>query len=274
MPTPTIEQLAPREVLVVARLRMEVAAHLAAATAGVDPSLAGAARRPFLLKLSCPGCPPAYVSCRKGSAGHSLSFQAVSGGERPKGIISLTLRFTSPRACAKVLSGGGGMPIPVPRGPGAFAALRWFRAAAPRAGAALSDATIPIAARARLAATAAVYGLASAGTADPWLADRLAHVPDGTVAVVAEGAFSLGVRKSGRTIAAFDEAPERPSARLEFAGPEAALAVLSGKRQAVVALGSGEVTIRGLLPLVQGLFGVMDRLSDLLAVRVSAGGAR
>jgi hypothetical protein len=274
MPSPTIEQLSSREVVVVARLRLEVAAHLAAATTGVDPSLAEAARRPFLLKLSCPGCPPAYVSCRKGSAPHPLSVSAVSGGRRPKGLVSLTLRFTSPRACAKALSGAGGMPIPIPGGPGALAALRWFRAAAPRAGAALADATIPIAARARLAATAAVYGLAAVGSADPWLADRLAHVPDGTTAIVAEGAFSLGVRKRGKLIEAFDEAPERPSARLEFGGPEAALAVLSGKRPAVVALGSGEVTIRGLLPLVQGLFGVMDRLSDLLAVRASTGGAR
>ena len=56
------------------------------------------------------------------------------------------------------------MPIPIPGGPGAFAALRWFRAAAPRAGAALSDTSIPIAARARLAATAAVYGLAAVGS--------------------------------------------------------------------------------------------------------------
>ncbi len=257
-----------------ARLRMEVAAHLAAAATGVDPTLAGAARRPFLLKLSCPGIPPAFVACRGGSDGHPPNLRAFSGGERPRGFVSLTLRFTSPRACAKALSGGGGTPIPLPGAPGAFAALRWFRAAAPRAGAALSDTAIPIAARARLAATAAVYGLAAVGSADPWLADRLAHVPDGTAAVVVEGAFSMAVRKSGRSIAAFDEAPERPSARLEFAGPEAALAVLSGKRPAVVALGSGEVVIRGLLPLVQGLFGVMDRLSDLLAVRASVGGVR
>ncbi len=166
------------------------------------------------------------------------------------------------------------MPIPIPSGPGAFAALRWFRAAAPRAAAALSDAALPLAARARLAATAAVRGLAAVGTADPWLADRLAHVPDGSAALVAAGSFSLGIRKSSRRIEAFDEAPERPSACLEFSSPEAALAVLSGRRPAVVALGSGEVILRGLLPLVQGLFGVMDRLSDLLAVRASAGGGK
>jgi len=44
--------------------------------------------------------------------------------------------------------------------------------------------------------------------------------------------------------------------------------VLSGKRQAVVALGSGEVHIEGLLPLVQGLFAVLDRLSWYLGVEV------
>jgi hypothetical protein len=126
---------------------MEVAAHLAAATAGVDPSLAETVRRPFLLKLSCPGSLPACVVCRNGSAGRPLSFLVVSGGEQPEGFVSLMLRFLSPRACANALSGSGGMPLPGPRGPGALAALRWFRTAAPRAASALSDAAIPAAAR-------------------------------------------------------------------------------------------------------------------------------
>jgi hypothetical protein len=121
---------------------------------------------------------------------------------------------------------------------------------------------------------AAVRGLAAVGSSDPALAERLAHVPDGSVAVVADGSFSLGVEKRGRLIMASDAAPGQPSARLEFAGPESALAVLSGKRQAVVALGAGEVAIRGLLPLVQGLFGILDRMAEYLAVGAAKGADR
>ncbi|HCO48237.1 MAG TPA: hypothetical protein DIT55_01870, partial [Spirochaetaceae bacterium] len=59
---------------------------------------------------------------------------------------------------------------------------------------------------------------------------------------------------------------------LRFSSPESALAILSGKRQAVVALGAGEVTIAGLLPLVQGLFSVLDRLSWYLGVTIGEKG--
>jgi len=270
----TIDELSAAEVRVLARLRLEMAAHLAAAATEVDPSLAELARRPFLLRISCPGCPPAFVACRPGGSPRRLSVTASSGGERPAGHVSLTLRFLSPSACAKALSGAGGIPIPVPGGPGAGAALRWFRGAASRAAALIADPSFPIAARARLMAVAAVRGLAAVGTADAWLAERLAHVPDGSVAVVADGSFSLGLRKRGGLITASDASPERPDARLEFAGPEAALAVLSGKRQAVVALGAGEVSIRGLLPLVQGLFGVLDRLAHYLGVGSAKGAGR
>jgi len=55
---------------------------------------------------------------------------------------------------------------------------------------------------------------------------------------------------------------------LSFAHYRSAIDVLSGKRQAVVALGSGEVRIEGLLPLVQGLFAVLDRLSWYLGVEL------
>jgi hypothetical protein len=38
-----------------------------------------------------------------------------------------------------------------------------------------------------------------------------------------------------------------------------------------VALGAGEVTVSGLLPLVQGMFAVLDRLAEYLAVSTSPG---
>jgi hypothetical protein len=266
----TIEELAPAELRVLARLRLDVAAHLAAEAARVDPSLLGAKPRPFVLKLVCPGLPPAFVAST--GAGAPVAF---SGGARPsRGAPSLTLRFLGPAACARVLMGGGGSPIPVPRGPGAGAALAYFRAAAPRAAGLISDATVPAAARARLLAVAALRGVAAVGSADPALDERLAHMPDGSVSVSAPDAFSLGIVKRGRTLTALDAAPERPSARLTFADAGSALAVLSGKRTAVVALGAGEVTVAGLLPLVQGMFGVLDRVSQYLGVSARREAAR
>jgi hypothetical protein len=258
----TIDALSSGELAVLARVRMDVAAHLAAEAGVVEPSLNGQKPRPFVLKLACPGCPSAYVvRSRDGT------LSAASGGERPRGRgVSLTLRFLGPAACARALSGGGGTPIPIPRGPGALAALAYFRAAAPRAAGLIGDAAVPAPARARMLAVAALRGLAAVGSTDPALAQRLEHVPDGTVAVSAPGAFALGIDRRGARVSALDAAPERPSARLAFRDAGSALAVLSGRRAAVVALGAGEVTVSGLLPLVQGMFAVLDRLAEYLAV--------
>lgn len=270
----TISALSPAELRVLARFRLDVAAHLAAEAAAADPAVMAKARRPFVLKLACPGCPPAFIRCSRAGDGTGFRLAAFTGGARPGAGVSLTLRFMSQAACARALSGGGGTPIPIPRGPGPGAALSYFRAAAPRAAALISDAAVPVAARARLMAVAALRGLAAVGSTDPALAERLAHVPDGSVAVTAPGSFSLGVVKRGLVISATDEAPQACSARLSFADPSAALAVLSGRRPAVVALGSGEVTVNGLLPLVQGMFGILDRVSDYLAVKAGTEAAQ
>ena len=75
----------------------------------------------------------------------------------------------------------------------------------------------------------------------------------------------------GRTKAARADAVRIDAARtdaiLAFRDPEAAVAVLSGKKSAVTALGACEASIRGLVPLVQSLFAVLDRASRYLAVQ-------
>jgi hypothetical protein len=91
--------------------------------------------------------------------------------------------------------------------------------------------------------------------------------------VEAPGAFSLGLRKTGRRIEILGTAPQSPNARLSFRDAASAVAVFSGARPAIVALGAGEVSVYGFLPLVQGLFAVLDRLGDYLAVN-SKGGSR
>lgn len=258
----TVDALPAGEAAVLARIKLAATARLAAVAGEADPGLGALAlARPFLLGLSAPGLPPAYVLSRGGR------LQAFSGGERPRGVLaSLVLRFASPRSAARVLSGGRGLPLPLFLGPGGPQALRFFRAAAARLPALLSAPSTPPPLRARLLATAALAGLSEAA-ADPFLAARLAHVPDGSVAVEAEGAFALGLEKRGGRISMLRGAPAQPDATLSFAGAGAAVAVLSGARQAAVALGSGEVSVRGLLPLAQGLFAVLDRLGCYLEVK-------
>ncbi len=256
-----LDALSEAETLVLARVRMAVAARLVSLAGAAVPELDPLSRRkPFVLALAAPRVPRAYVR----SDGRSLA--AFTGGERPAGRVSLTLRFASPRAAARVLSGGGGAPFPLFSGGGCFAALAFFRAAAVRAPALLADPAVEPALRARLLAAAALAGLCEAA-GDPALAERLSHVPEGAVAVLAPGAFEFGVEKRGGILRFLDAVPRAPEARLEFRDAASAIAVFTGARPAVLALGSGEVSIRGLLPLVQGLFAVLDRLGEYLAVR-------
>lgn len=267
--TNRLDELSRDEALTLAGIRLSTTAHLVALAAEADPGLrARALRRPFGLALSAPGLPVACVSTR----GDSVRAWS-GGGPRPAGagFPSLVLRFASPRAAARTLGGGGGMPLPLILGPGAFAALAFFREAAARIPSMLKDSALDPAVKARLLAEAALRGLAEVAARDPGIEQRLHHMPDGSVAVEVEGAFAIGLRKSGRRIEVLGSAPESPDARLSFRDATSAVAVFSGARPAVVALGASEVRVRGLLPLVQGLFAILDRLGAYLAVDSKGG---
>jgi hypothetical protein len=253
------------EAATLARIRLATTVHLVALAAEAVPELRSQSfARPFSLLLSAPGLPGAGISSRVGAI-RSWSDNAKAA---PRALpLSLILRFASPRSAARVLGGGSGIPFPLLLGQGAFAALAFFRAAAARLPLLLRDPATPQALRARLLAEAALRGLAVVAASDDSLAERLAHVPDGSVAVEAPGAFSIGLAKSGKRIEIAEAAPARPNARLAFRDAACAVAVFSGARPAVVALGCGEVSIQGLLPLVQGLFAVLDRLGAYMGVR-------
>ena len=264
-----LDELSGSEVLALAGIRLSTTAHLVALAAEADPNLrAMASRRSFVLALSAPGLPAARVSAR------GASIRAWSGGEAApagSGRSSLVLRFASPLAAARILGGGGGMPLPLILGPGAFAALAFFREASSRVPAMLKDPALDPAVKARLLTEAALRGLAEVAARDPGVEQRLHHVPDGSAAVEVAGAFSIGLRKAGRRIEVLGSAPEAPNARLSFRDAASAVAVFSGARAAVVALGASEVTVRGFLPLVQGLFALLDRLGAYLAVDAKGG---
>jgi len=152
---------------------------------------------------------------------------------------------------------------------GAVRALRYFRAAASKAPKILRAPETEAALRARLLLEIALSALVETANADPYVAPKLAHSPDGLVVLDAGEGVRRALRKRGTTLAleALPAEGPRPDAVLAFRNPQAAVAVLSGKQSAVVALGACDASIRGLLPLVQGLFSVLDRASQYLAVK-------
>ncbi len=272
-----IEALSREEKAILAGIRLSVTAHLVAEVAAVDKDLAVLCKAPFTLSLAAAGVPGrAKLICRDGAI--SVWFGDRHGdelGASTKGAAGGMLLFPNARACARSLAGGRGVIIPLPFGIAFPRALRFFKAAASRAPALLRSPDLPPTIKARLLLAATVHGL-SAVAGDSWLEKRMHHFPDGIAQVVAGDALFL-LEKKGRMIRVLENEPNGrsdaaalriPDAILTFSSPESAIAVLSGKRQAVVALGAGEVTIAGLLSLIQGLFSVLDRLSWYLGVGV------
>jgi len=273
---PFLDDLAPAELRVLARIRLAVTARLVAAAAPLDPALRELSARPFRLALKVPGLPRALVACLDGRV------SAWAGGDAPALRLpsDLTLLFPMPRDCARVLDGAPGRVLPIPGGFGAARALRYFRAAAAAAPRILRSPDTPPAVRAALLLEAAVSALIETAAADPYVAPKLEHAPDGLVVVDAGEGVRRALRKEGarlRLVPVPGSEPDHPDAVrtdavridaiLAFRDPGAAVAVLSGKKSAITALGSCEASIRGLVPLVQGLFAVLDRASCYLAVK-------
>lgn len=258
------EGLGRDELLVLARLRLSAAAALAVVAGGALEELRPRGRA-FSLVLAS----GSLRSPRIEWDGETLRLAEEEPG-LPRLPPSLTLSFGEPLRALRILAGGRGSPLPLPAGPGALAAATWFAAAGKRLGGLLTEAATPLPLRARLLAEAALRGLVEVGSHDPWLAERLAHAPSGSLAFECPGAFSLGLEKGPEGLRALGE-QVRPSARLSFADPATAVEVLGGRLPAVLALAEGRVRIGGLLPLVQALFAVLDRLGDYTAVDLSPG---
>ncbi|MHB0855375.1 MAG: hypothetical protein ACYC1H_09260 [Rectinema subterraneum] len=249
-----ILQLSKEERAILARLKAWLALQLAAE----------AFRRDAALREVCPaGGIALKLAIRGVGAGMQLVVKNGIARVYSVGWPQLVLFFPGSASAIRVLSGSKGTAVPLPLRPGAFKALGFFRKASSRATELLRGAETPEDVRARLLLAATLYGL-EVVAGDSYLARRMQIIPDGVVAVRA-GEIEYFVEKRGNAIHVI-EAQRHPDAVLSFADYRSAIDVLSGKRQAVVALGSGEVRIEGLLPLVQGLFAVLDRLSWYLGV--------
>jgi len=204
----------------------------------------------------------------------------------PAGISSLTLWFPAPRDATAVLTGTpGGKAIPIPGSFAAGRALSFFRIAGKKVSAALAGTdqdTAPVAGpamqRAILLLNAVVRGIVEVANHDPAVADRRAHMGFGTIELRIEDdpPYSLTIDATEEKLQAVDTetdyamrgeipaSPGSPSVCLSFSSPAAAIEVLSGAADAVVALGTGAVRIRGRLPLVQNLFPILDRLGEYM----------
>ena len=251
-------------------------------------------------------CDPPRGAPRPGRRTHALTIQlAVPGGpvarirvrdgrvEGPKpgrrggaALATVTLLFPRPAHLVATLTGGRAPVIPVPGSPRFPRAIATFRALS----ASLQQAFADPERRPRLLLLATLYAVEEVANRDPWVAARVARIPDGTIAVRVAGDAGVGatvrvtadggrprlavepagVAASAETVGGAGPvggarpAAVAPNAVLEFSDRQAAADLLTGATSAALALAEGRVRLRGRLPMIQHLFPVLDRVASYL----------
>jgi len=119
---------------------------------------------------------------------------------------------------------------------------------------------------------AAVFGVSAVGEYDEYVRTRVEHMADGVleVRVAGDGGFSAWLEKKGPSFSVRrveSSAGNTANAVLQFNGIESAFDVLTGSKNAMAALGTGEVQIRGRLPMIQTVFQLLDRVGFYMAVK-------
>ncbi|MDC7240720.1 MAG: hypothetical protein PQJ50_10200 [Spirochaetales bacterium] len=188
------------------------------------------------------------------------------------GTSGAALKFVSCEAMADTLNGGRGAFIPLPTGVGFTKAIKAFQSCAGAVSSAMShvpeDTDIPgIEKKTILLLTAALRGVSEVYNHDHWVCYKAAAIPAGKIAVIIKDrpdiAGTLTVESKVMSYAAGTDTGSA-NAVLEFADIETCYGVLSGKLAAMGELGSGKVMLRGKLPMIQGLFPLLDRFGELM----------
>ena len=195
------------------------------------------------------------------------SLVSFNGGT--KGAV---LKFVSCDAMSDTLSGGKGAFIPYPTGGGFTKALKAFQNCAAAVSKAMSF--VPekndkegIEKKTRLLMTAALRGVCEVYNYDHWVKMKSASIPVGTIAVIiAEKPEISGTITIKNKKMKFTQGSDLKTANavLEFADIDTCYGVLTGQLAAMAELGSGKVMLKGKLPLIQGLFPLLDRFGELM----------
>ena len=254
---PNLKTLTP---LTVARVRSGVICALVCAATELDESLReGLPQGRFTLTLSGPS-----------GIRRRLTFNNGRAVEIERESSAVVLRFISIEAMARALGGGKGTVIPLPLSPLFMKAVKAFIASSGHVGTLSSTRDFANDSEKRIVTellmTAALRGVAETAMTDSWTAPKSSAMPDGVVELkVDESDLSGWIQKSGDLWrAGRGTPPAKANARLSFADMDTAFGLFTGSVAALKALGRGNVTIRGKVPMIQVLFSLLDRFGEIM----------
>ena len=199
-----------------------------------------------------------------GGIGSRISFKGGS-----KGTL---LRFLSCDAMSATLSGEQAFLLPLPTGSSFLKGLKAFQSCAAAVSSAM--AVVPeesdikgVHKKTRLLLTAALRGVCEVYNHDHWIKMKSAAIPEGAIIVLVKGSEDLSgtIIQNNKTMTFQRGAdPGKANAILEFSDVSVCYGVLTGSLAAMAELGSGRVMLKGKIPMIQGLFPLLDRFGELM----------
>lgn len=264
---PNIRNLSP---LTVAQVRSGVVCALVCAATDLDTTL----------RESLPSGRFALRITGSPGVNRRLVFENGHAEEQTRGFVSANLRFIGPVAMATALGGGSGTVVPLPASPKFLKAVKAFLAASRRVGELSAQREFSDDAEkltvTEMLMTAALRGVVETARADPWTAPKSAKMPDGIVELtVGDSELKGWVRREGEIWeSGRGRAPGKVNARLSFADIDTAFGLFTGSVVALNALGRGTVSIRGKVPMIQTLFPLLDRFSEIMQWKADSPEAR
>lgn len=117
----------------------------------------------------------------------------------------------------------------------------------------------------RLNLYAMAYGVKVVGEEDPDMVPLAHNLPQGIVEIRVKNGPAVHLEVINGIFNPFKGRTAEPSAYLEFSDLESAWSMLQGKMDQFAAIGGKKMIMRGLIPLIEGINPILDRLSLYLS---------
>ncbi len=216
------------------------------------------------LNASLPASSFAVTLAAPGGIRNTLSLRGGTKGA--------TLYFPAWKDMIRVLSGEKGTVLPIPTGFRFMSALNTFQKSAAAVSRVMDivpdqDNEDELKLKTKMLLTAALRGVCEVYNYDHWTLVKSRHIPEGTIAVRIKDHPDMGaVIRVGNNTMELDRKrnQDKVNAVLEFSTVSVCYQVLTGALPALGALGDSRVMIMGKLPMIQGLFPLLDRFGEIM----------
>lgn len=261
-----LADLSPEGQKILSHVKANVVLNLLEAVAEYDPEakklLAG---KKYSIQIMVAGGPKVFVEAKDGKLTFHKGrrFMPSLGLYFPK-PIELNKMFSGKKAFVFPLIGGFKFAMALKNFKALMARLQYYMSGAPE----VKDNHKAFLAKMLTCATA--FGISEVANHDPYVAPNIEHMSDGVVEVFVRSDESIAahiVKQDDRLYTHKGRSQERSNSRLIFKDVKTAIAVLTGKVNATLAMAMTDIVSEGNRAIIKEVFPVLDRLNMYMSVK-------